>query len=132
MRDQTSGPACGRIADYALPADGEFAAAERHRTAGSGAVCPALPFSCTGVALPTAPPARCRLSPSLGLRRRRGSEGRGRHEGRRSAARPDAIPSAGAPDINASEITADAEQAERPQAAAPGIIENLRGPTWNS
>ena len=33
------------IADYALPVDGEFAAAERHRTASSGAVCPALSFS---------------------------------------------------------------------------------------
>jgi hypothetical protein len=48
-------------ADYALPVDGEFAAAERHRTASSGAVCPALSFSCTSVALSTAPPARSRV-----------------------------------------------------------------------
>ena len=50
-----------RPADYALPVDGEFAAAERHGTAGSGAACPALSFSCTSVALPTAPPARSQV-----------------------------------------------------------------------
>jgi hypothetical protein len=48
-------------ADYALPVDGEFAAAERHRTAGSGAVCRALSFSCTNVALPAASPARSQV-----------------------------------------------------------------------
>jgi hypothetical protein len=108
--------------EYALPADGEFAATERHRTAGSGAVCPALPFSCAGVALPMAPPARCRLSPSLAdFGDAEVAKAGAAMEGRRSAAGPDAIAPAGAPDINASEITADAEQAERPQAAAPGI-----------
>ncbi len=39
----------------------EFAAAERHGTASSGAACPALSFSCTGVVLPTAPPARSQV-----------------------------------------------------------------------
>ena len=47
--------------DYALPVDGEFAAAERHGTASSGAACPALSFSCTSVALPTAPRARSQV-----------------------------------------------------------------------
>jgi hypothetical protein len=55
-------PAPGYLpADYALPVDGKFAAAERHGTASSGAACPAPSSSCTGVVLPTAPPARSQV-----------------------------------------------------------------------
>jgi hypothetical protein len=43
-----------QIAEYALPVDGELAAAGRRRTDSSGGVSRALSFSCMSVALPGA------------------------------------------------------------------------------